>query len=222
MCKNVNLSKNMTRRVITFAITLTIIFLLSACGHQEDGKSESTVSYDGKNMHLELAPPAIFKNVAINDLKANITLNGGDPIPLNVALDNTISGTLETIDPGDYVLVITYYVERSLMLTKLATVTKTITVTSGEVTVVTITDADLIKEIDDDRDGYTNLAEVRSNTNPHDAADKPGEAIGFAVADSSFGDSTSPSYRMRHQVGEAIVGNAKSVNYEVKAGFPVQ
>ena len=84
---------------------------------------------------------------------------------------------------------------------------------------MTVTSGDLDRNIDDDGDGYTNLAEVRINTDPHDRYSTPGTTPGFTVGHGSYADTTAASYSMKSIAGETFNGTTTSTNFQVTAGF---
>lgn len=192
--------------------------LLFACSSSENNTDK--VTHDGKNLLVNFVTPAALLESLIQDLKVNIIINDATPIELLVNPDNTISGTISNITPGDYDLIINYYVVLSSLQTSLATVQKSVTVVAGETTRVTIVDSDLDKNIDADGDGYTNLAELNIGTDPHDKNDTPGGGLVlFSVANGSFGQSVSNNYEIKSRVGEPLNGTKKSTNYTVVNGF---
>jgi len=205
--------KTTTRLLICF-----IIALLFACSSANDDSGK--VTHDGKNLLVHFVTPAALTGSLIQDLKANIVINNASPIELLVNPDNTISGTISNVTPGEHDLLITYYVVLSSLPTSLATVKKSVTIVAGETTQVTITDGDLDKNIDADSDGYTNLAELNIGTDPNNRNDMPGgELILFTVANGSYGHSVSSNNEMKSRVGEPLNGIKKSANYTVVNGF---
>ena len=205
--------KTTTRLLICF-----IISLLFACSSANDDSGK--VTHDGKNLLVNLATPAALIGPLIQELKANIVIDNASPIELLVNPDNTISGTISNVTPGEYDLLITYYVVLSSLQTPLAIVKKSITVVAGASTQVTIADGDLDKNIDADGDGYTNLAELNIGTDPHNKNELPGgELILFTVANGSYGHSVSSNNEMKSRVGEPLNGVKKSTNYTVVNGF---
>ena len=60
-----------------------------------------------------------------------------------------------------------------------------VTVVAGQTTEVVFTSLDLDRNIDTDNDGFTNLAEVRADTDAHNPSSRPGGgvAIQHSVAD---------------------------------------
>jgi hypothetical protein len=199
---------------------LLLIFFLSNIMAGCDNQQTDAVRYDGKNMQVNLTLPKSLAEAAISDLDAYATVDGGPRHDLEVdTLTNEVTGTIHDVPAGTHELKIIYFVIRSQLETVVATVTKTVSVSSGKQTPVDVADDDLDRNIDTDGDGFTNLAEVRSGTNPHDNADSPSSPPTFAVGHGSFGDTTSQNYAAKSIVGEAMVGAASSTNYSVTTGF---
>jgi hypothetical protein len=176
------------------------------------------VNKDGKNMQVSFALPKTLTGILAADLRAYATLDGGRRYELTV-IDNTLSGEISNVAIGERVLVLTYYVMQSEYETVLATISKSVTVTKGTSTNVTISSDEWNRNIDDDGDGYTNLAEVRLNTNPKDASDFPDSQFLFAIGYGSIGYADSSSYTSSSIVGQPIIGDRSSVNYNVVDGF---
>jgi len=182
-----------TNRVNFKIVSYILFFLIVIAGC--DKQQTDTVRYDGKNMQVNLTLPQPLAGAPIADLRAFATLDGGARHDLAVdPITNTVSGEITDVAAGTHELLITYYVVRSQLETILATVTKSVSVSAGTSTTVTVADNDLERNIDTDGDGFTNLAEVRSNTDPHDDADSPSSPPIYAVGHGSFGDATSSSY----------------------------
>jgi hypothetical protein len=201
----------------TFILMSFVLIMVVAC---DNTQQPDTVSHNGKNMQVNLTLPQSLAAAAIADLLAYATVDGGARHKLTVdPITNTVSGEIPGVEAGTHELKIIYYVIRSQLETMLATVTKTVSVSSGKRTPVDVADDDLDRNIDTDGDGFTNLAEVRSGTNPHDDAETPGTPPMFAVGHGSYGDTTSQNYALKSIVGETMVGPAASTNYSVTTGF---
>jgi hypothetical protein len=72
---------------------------------------------------------------------------------------------------------------------------------------------------DQDKDGFTNLAEAKAGTFLKDKLSNPGSLPGFTVANGAFGHSTSNNYQFKHTVGETVNGQSDSANFSIVHGF---
>ncbi len=197
-----------------------LITLLFACSSSDN--TNSRVVHQGKNLLIHFITPDVLIGSFITDLKASITMNDGSPFELEVNPDNTISGTINNVEPGAYNLVIRYYVVMASVPTTLATVIKRITVVAGEITSVIVIDSDLNKNIDSDGDGYTNLAELIIGTDPNNKFDLPGgELSRYSVGNGSFSDIKSNNFALKARLGESLNGTKTSNNYVIVDGFRV-
>jgi len=210
-------------KMVSWLSIAAISALLIACTSSED--NNGNVTHDGKNLLVHFTTPKALIGPLIIDLKANVAVGDASPIDLIVNPDNTISGTINNVSPGNYDLVITYYVVLNFLQTSLATVTKQITVVAGAVTSVMIDDNDLNKNIDSDKDGYTNLSELNIGTDPNDKNDAPkGELLLYSLANGSFGEGVSSGknsnrFNIKSRLGEPLNGTKKSSRFALVSGF---
>jgi hypothetical protein len=157
---------------------LFIIVVLTSCGEINSPSSDDqgSVSHDGTNMTLEFPVPRFLADSSsvIDSLEAQATIGGGSSHRLDVdPSTNQISGTITEVPSGTYDLLITYFVPSSGNNVVLCSHSTQVTVSTGQITYVTIFSTDIDRNVDDDHDGYTNLAEVRIGTNPLDPSDIP-------------------------------------------------
>ena len=194
------------------------LLLLTGCGSEStSGRSEVTVT-DSNDMILNLAMPRLA-NVA-DGATASLT-PGGQSTTLTISGD-TVSGSISGVLPGTYTLSIVY----TTGATTIATVTKGgISVTAGSTSPVAVLESDIFTDIDNDNDGFSNLAEVRIGTDPDNDVNLPdGGSPAFSVGNGSFTTATTPSYQFSVVAGEATAGSYNTVNnnatdYEMSAGF---
>lgn len=192
-----------------------LLLLLSACSKETD-----SVSYDGYDLAMNIGLPQALTSPVIPELKAYVSLNGTKRTELSVnTLDNTVSGKISNVAEGTYTLKLVYYKIIALEEVQLAIFSKKITVRSGQSTNVSVASNDLDRNIDSDGDGYTNLAEVRLGTDPRLSSDVPGVPLGFSIAQGSFASATSTGFSLSSIVGESMVGENYSTNYQLVSGF---
>lgn len=214
--------QQIVKTILHGAVILSLLSILLACSSNEGG---DTVTLDGDNMEVKFAVPAAVDSVVGAGLEAEVSLNGADPIELTVdSVTNTINGTILGVSPGTHEITITYFIMLDGEKTVLATVTKSgINVTSGGEAIVNIASGELDRTHNSDGDGYTNLAEVLANTDPHDASSSPSVPSGFAVGHGSFIDTQTAdsTYSMQGIVGEPANGStdSDSNSYKMTAGF---
>jgi len=198
---------------------LLSLFLLSGCGN---GKSKGDNSpSEGEILLLDFSMPM---SLSVATDRAIAVLSPGDEsTSLNITGD-TVGGTISNIAPGTYTLTITY--SDSFTATTLATITKeNITVVAGKTTSLTILDSELNTDIDDDFDGFSNLAEVLINTDPDSNLSVPdGGSPAFLAGSSVFSSSSTSDYSFKIIAGEAVAGSYStltnnSTDYEINAGF---
>ncbi|MFV2057861.1 MAG: thrombospondin type 3 repeat-containing protein [Thiohalomonadales bacterium] len=207
-------------RKLVFTLIFGLPLFLASCT-DSSSTNPNQASHDGKDLSVSLSIPSylaagLIKNL---DLKAKAILNDAPPYILNVNADNTISGTLSNISPGNYQLKVIYFVNVASIDTSLAIYTTNVVVVKGQTTDVVISNAGLNRGMDDDVDGYTNLAEVKIGTNPHNSADRPvGESPLFTLASGSVGEVSSNSFSSKFSLGEAINGVATSTNFSIISG----
>ena len=194
--------------------------VLSGCKPFSSDSKTNIVQHDGQNLSVKLALPMALTGLPVSELKAKVSIDGGSPIDLTVNSDNTVSGEIANVKAGLHQLIITYFVLESSLPVNLAVVVKDVNVIANGTTRVDISESDLNRNIDDDLDGYTNLAEIRIGTRALDKFDSPGgESPLYVVSNGSFGQSASSSYIIKHTLGASMGGTSQSTNYRIISGF---
>ena len=147
-------------------------------------------------------PEALQKHTYAGLLKAEIVVDGGGAVPLIVDLtQNKITGEIGNVASGEHVFVIRYYLGSTLV----ATATKKGIVTANATTVLNFLATDILY-VDDDQDGFTNLAELDIGTNhllasSRPSAERPRFSKNYVVSDTAGispvgGVSTSTNYNL--------------------------
>jgi len=136
--------------------------------------SQDSVEYDGDRMILSFMAPAALGDPLIAGLRAQLILDGQRVVELSVSdIDNSISGRMDNVAPGDHVLIVRYFIVLADTDLLLATVVTDVTVADGQISEIILTDNDLNRDYDADIDGFSNLVEVRSGTDPLDSSSFP-------------------------------------------------
>ncbi len=167
-------TKSNTLSVLLYCI-LTIILL--SCGTETSSSKNDihgTVHPDGNGLAMVFASPGDLANTLIGGymLQAEATVNG-ETYPLDVHPDtNEISGTIPDISAGTHSIQVTYFISTTEKII-LCTFSKDVTVTAGQQSDVIIGDSDLNRNYHNDTDGYTNLDEIKENTDPLNSDDYP-------------------------------------------------
>jgi len=207
--------------VLIFLIGLLLVFTIS-CDNTGSTGGGGLVTHDGSNMTVAFSSPEAITALAIANLKAKLILDGTDPsYDLNVdPITNTISGTISNIPIGSHQIEIIYYVEMSGVDVVLCQYSTQVDVVKDQSTTVTLLDDDLDRNIDDDSDGHTNLAEVRSGTDPLSNLDFPTGGFPLIFAgNGTIQTSSSDNYTVKQIVGSTTVGTASSDNYVIVSPF---
>lgn len=214
-----------TKISIPLALSACIVMLLSGCTSKTE---TNTVQHDGQNLAVKFALPLALSELSIDGLSANVLLkkegSSDSPVPIEMDVDtinNTVSKEIRDVETGTYQLIITYFVFESQIQVNLAVVViNDVNVIENGITVVDVNDLDLNRNIDDDGDGYTNLAEIRIGTLALDKFSSPGgESPLFVVSNGSFGQSASDNYKIKHSLGDSVRGTSQSTNYTIVSGF---
>ena len=218
-------TKSIQRFVISACSILFVVVALISCGDHNSPSSDDqgSVSHDGTNMTIDFPVPGYLASSAavIVSLQAQATIDGGNPYDLNVDPGtNQISGIITGVAAGTHELVITYFVSTAGGDVVLCRYSTQVTVNPGETTYVTILDTDLDRNIDDDQDGYTNIAELRIGTDPLDAYDFPaGESPHVLCGNGTTGSLSSTNFNLSVVLGSGVAGMASSANYMVIVSF---
>lgn len=197
-----------------------LLMALSGCNSTSSEAPTNIAQHDGQSLFVSLAIPKALTGLPVSGLQAQVSFDGGIPIPLTVNADNTLNGTIEEVATGSHQLIITYFVLEGGVPITLASALMNIDVVGGGSTNVVVSESDLNRNIDSDLDGYTNLSEIRLGTRALDKFDSPGgESPLFVVSNASFGKSTSASYQIKYSLGAFANGSFDSTNYVLVSGF---
>lgn len=200
------------------------VLLLPAC--DKLGSDTSQINAYDNNLDVSLRIPSniSIQSVGGYSLQADVllTLNGASKrYPLTVNNDDSVSGSINNLDPGVYTLYLEYFVTYAGIRLALASYENTsVTVGSGLQTNIEITSYNVSHDYDND--GATNLAELRLGSSPITASEVPSISSQFtSLADASYGKtSTSSGLQIEQRIGEPIAGDAgSSTNFKLRSGF---
>jgi hypothetical protein len=202
--------------LLLIIVCYVLIFVIACDGDSASTKSDGSVWYDGTDVSVNLFTPTSIAALTIDNLYAQVTIDGTSTYPLNVDLiTNEVSGTITGVSAGTHDLEITYYVILSGVNVVLCSSSTQVTVNTGQTSSVTIQDSDLDRNIDDDDDGYTNLAEVRIGTNPLSPLDVPGGGLPRVICgDGMIQKVSSGNYTIKLIVGSSMAESVSSTNYK--------
>ena len=211
------------RTVVLFFIAWLGLVSLLSCSGNDPGSTGNNglVSHDGTNMIVKLSAPSSIAALAISNLSARVVIDGAREYDLYVnPTTNAVSGTISGVFTGNHDLEVIYFVMMSNIEVVLCNYSTQVNVVAGESTSVTILDAALNRNIDDDDDGYTNLAEVRLGTNPLSDLDFPVGGFPLIIAGNGMiQTSSSENYTVKQIVGAAIAGTTSSDSYKIIVSF---
>lgn len=215
-------TKSIQKFIVSVFSILLVIVALNSCGDNSSSSGEQgIVSHDGTNLSVDFPVPEFLSPTAIAGLQCQATIDGGAPYPLTVDLvTNAVSGTITGVSAGAHVLGLTYFVSILGVDVVLCNYSGPVTVYANQTTTVTVLDTDLDRNIDDDQDGYTNLAEVRIGTDPLDPADFPvGESPYVLCGNGTTGTASSAGFNASVVVGSTVAGSASSTDYWVRVTY---
>ncbi len=216
-------TKSIQKFIVSIFFILFVIIAITSCGDIDSLSSDGqgSVSHDGTNLAIDFPVPEFLRAPTNNSLQAQATIDGGNPYSLDVDPDtNQVSGTITEVSLGDHDLVLTYFVSISGSDVVLCTYSTQVNVNPGQTTTLTIADTDLDRNIDDDQDGYTNLAEVRIGTDPLDDSDFPaGDPPYVLCGNGTTGIVSSANFNLTAIVSPSVAGTASSTNYRVIVSF---
>jgi hypothetical protein len=207
---------------IRILLLLFISFVFISCGNSGPSyqpNDQGTLSQNNNGVDLNFTAPDFLASITTpsgpETLFASVAIDGGSAQALTVnQSDNTVSGTLSSISAGSHSLVIQYYVNIGGTDIVLCTNSSTVSVTAGQTTTLTISPTGLNRNIDDDNDGWTNLAEVRLGTDTLSASSLPSGDSPYVLAGNSATEPVSSSgYKMRAGIGASIAGRVTSNSY---------
>lgn len=210
------------QKIIFFLFSLFLVVALTSCGSGDitsRSSEQGSVSHDGTNLNVDFAVPK-FLALSSNSLMARATIDNGSPHPLTVNLNTSqISGAITGVPSGNHILEIQYFVSiqdgdvfRDVILCEYST---EVYVWPGQAKIVNIQDTDLDRNIDDDFDYFTNLAEVKVGTNPFLSASVPGESPYIMCGNGITNLVSSPNFNLAIVVGSAFAGTVESANYKI-------
>ena len=203
-------------------IWLGLVFLVSCSGNDPGTTGGSgLIEHDGANMNVAFSSPDAISTLAIANLRAQLILDGTREYELNVdPTTNAIDGTVANVSIGNHDIEIIYFVIVSGEVVILCRHSTQVDVVEGQSTTVALLDEDLDRNIDDDEDGHTNLAEVRSGTDPLSDLDFPSGGFPLIFAgNGSIQTSSSENYTIKQIVGSTTVGTVSSDNYMIVFSF---
>jgi hypothetical protein len=210
----------MNRRSFSFAAVFLSIFVITALiscgGGSSSSEGEGKISHQENAMEINFPVPKFLRAAGISDLQCHAFVDHGEPIPLTVDGDNSVSGTFDA--PAKTItLELIYFVFREGKEILLCTYSNSsITVLADSINTVSILDSELNRNYDDDFDGFTNLAEVRIGTNALDRADvPPGESPYVLCGNGIAHTAESVDYTAYVVVGSAVAGRASSAGYRL-------
>lgn len=192
-----------------------LLLFLAACGQGVDPQPGGAGLEPGNNFSAPL--PGRLQKQFNGTLTAQIVVDGGAPVGLTVDLaGNTVTGQINDLSPGNHTFVINYFLSGVIV----ATASTTGTITAGGTTPIAFASNSIIYP-DTDGDGFTNLAEIESNTLPNDPNSRPpGEgprhSTNYVMADIMgispvVGDATSTAYKTTSVTSS--LGRSTSANY---------
>jgi len=171
-------AKKMISPYICALLLLLMPLTFAGCG--DESSSDNVASYSDQNNIFEAKMPVILK--AINVTSCTLEVSGVGSFNMTVNADDSVSGEIP-VPVGSHAFTLTYFSGGSIILARAST---TSTISTGSNT-ITFTSSDLNTSFDDDNDGYTNLNEVKSGTDPTDANSFPAVYIAH-LFDPTFSD----------------------------------
>ena len=215
------MNKFVSMKMILPLLCILFLFGCSSSDSTPDAENGTSITSNGSKMQLSLEAPDFFTPDLVSQLNVRAsspTINGGTPAIFDKSTDNRFSKTISNVPDGSHTLLIEYYVGPEDIV--VANVSQDMTFTEGQTTDYIVEDSDLNRDIDDDNDGYTNLAELKIGTDAADSSSAPkGPSPLFTVASTSFANSSSTSFKVSASVGENVSGTSSSTSYVLKAGF---
>lgn len=203
---------------ILFCNICLLLLLLTGCGSESTSAVNGNIETVGNDIRLNLVMHRLA-NVA--DGATALLTPGGYNTALTIS-GNTVSGSISGVSPGTYTLSIVYTTGGITI----ATVTKdSISVSAGSTSSVAVLESDIFTDIDNDNDGFSNLAEVRIGTDPDDEVNRPdGGSPAFSAGSGAFGTATTSRHEFSIIVGDAWTGSYipvtnNATDYIITAGF---
>lgn len=193
-------NKRFNGQVVQFVVVLLASLFLNSCGEEVSPSSPRTSPPpDQFSAALPLPLQKIFN---AGTLKAELVVDGGAPIALSIEA-NRVIGAVENLSAGNHTFTINYFLNNI----PVATATTTGTIIAGVTTPISFT---TIRYLDSDGDGFTNLAELESGTDPNTSTSRPpAEMPRFSA-----------NYVMSDVVGTTpFVGTSTSENYSLTTGL---
>ena len=204
-------------------LLLGILILLFAigCGSNTNKQTSETTPADtdaqsAENLSVPLPPTLQRHLITDTKLTAQLIIDNDTTKPTDLTVNTTnktITGNIDKVKDGPHTFEIIYYIDD----VKVASVKTTEVVAAGTNNVITFLQAN-ISYFDDDRDGFTNLAELEMGTKYDDASSKrvaelPRSSTNYILSD-TMGISPSDGKT-------TVVGQSKSSNYTIDGNTSV-
>ena len=156
--------------IFLFAFLNIYLLFSSGCGSSPDSPRQPAGITPRGNFSAPL--PGQLHSVSTDllpSLSAQVSVDGGTPIKLTVdPSNNQVIGNIDNLSEGNHTFTITYTINTVVV----ATASATATITAGTNTPVAFT-ANALTYPDDDKDGWTNLSELKNGSDPINGSDQP-------------------------------------------------
>ena len=152
------------------------ILVLSACSSSDDTVTTTETVTDIPQFIQKLA-----LNTTDGHLEAWITIDGGAPIPMDLA-GGTASASIPNLSRSVHTVEIKFEFTDDVDTITLATATKSVDLSSGDGS-LSFADEDYTTNFDEDNDTFTNLIEVTNDSDPLNEFDIP--SISDCILDTS-------------------------------------
>src|SRR3989338_8935066 len=206
-------------RIMALCITVLIAISSFGCGSNSTTQSTEKKPADtqsAENLSVPLPPELGRHLITDTKLTAQLIIDNDTAKPIDLVVNTTnksVAGNIDKVKGGTHTFEIIYYIDD----VKVASVKTTEVVAAGTNNVITFLQAN-ISYFDDDRDGFTNLAELEMGTNYNDATSKkvyelPRSSTDYILTD-TMGISPSDGKT-------TVVGQSKSSNYTIDGNTSV-
>lgn len=188
--------------------------LISACGGGGGGGGTSTGSASNDTTTI-VAEPQV--DTTLPGFSAEVVIPNVGTYPMTVNDEGKLTAAVPVLDVGSYTITRNYYSGTTLLGSSVDVVSADSSFTVS----VPLNQSNLDSNIDDDADGWTNLAEVRMGTDSQDPFSAPGEANPvFTVNSGGESKSQSLSYSLEDYIGIPASGEtSSSASYSMSSSF---